>query len=203
MPRLLPRTHRLRRIGIAAVAVLATAAAQAQSSSSSSGYSVLPWTQQGYVGLNIGKPDYNNSCGTGPTCDDPDAALHVYTGGMFNEWLGLEVGYLNMGRADRAGGRTRAHGINLSLVGRIPVGAVNLFAKGGATYGRTEVSADLLSGVSSGKGRGTGLSVGAGVGYDFGRNSSVVLEYGRHDFHFAGAGRKAVDLTSVGYMHRF
>lgn len=203
MTRLLPRTHRLRSIGLATVAVLATAAAQAQSSSSSSGYSVLPWTQQGYVGLNIGKPDYNNSCGSGPTCDDPDAALHVYTGGMFNEWLGLELGYLNMGRADRAGGRTRAHGINLSLVGRIPVGPVNLFAKGGATYGRTEVSADLLSGVSSGKGRGTGLSVGAGVGYDFNRNSSVVLEYGRHDFHFAGVGRKAVDLTSIGYVHRF
>jgi OmpA-OmpF porin, OOP family len=195
----LPIMNRLRTIGVAALALAAAGAAQAQSS----GYSVLPWTQQGYVGLNIGKPDYNNSCGAGPTCDDPDAAFHIYTGGMFSQWLGLEVGYLNLGRADRAGGRTRAHGINVSLVARAPIGPVNLLAKGGATYGRTEVSADALSGVASGKSRGTGAAFGAGVGYDFGSNSSVVLEYGRHQFHFAGVGRKPVETTSIGYIHRF
>jgi opacity protein-like surface antigen len=108
-----------------------------------------------------------------------------------------------LGRADRAGGRTRAHGLNLSLLARVPIGPVNVFAKGGATYGRTEVSSDLLSGVSAGKGRGTGAAYGAGIGYDFGRNSSVVLEYGRHQFHFAGVGRKPVELTSIGYVHRF
>jgi OmpA-OmpF porin, OOP family len=192
-------SRRLRTIGVAALALAAAGAVHAQSS----GYSVLPGTQQGYVGLNIGKPDYSNSCGAGPTCDDPDAAFHIYTGGMFNQWLGLEAGYLNMGRADRAGGRTRAHGINLSLVGRLPVGPVHLFAKGGATYGRTEVSADLLSGVSSGKRRGLGASYGAGVGYDFGSNSTVVLEYARHQFHFAGVGREPVESTSIGYVHRF
>ncbi len=192
-------SNRLRRIGVAALALAAGGAVHAQSS----GYSVLPWTQQGYVGLNIGKPDYNTSCGAGPSCDDPDAAFHIYTGGMFNQWLGVELGYLNMGRADRAGGRTRAHGVNLSLVGRVPIGPVNLFAKGGATYGRTEVSADPLSGVSAGKSRGTAPAWGAGVGYDFGSNSSVVLEYARHQFHFAGIGRKPVETTSIGYVHRF
>ena len=191
--------HRLRTIGIATLAFAAAGAVHAQSSS----YSVLPWTQQGYVGLNIGKSDYNTPCGFGPGCDEADAAFHVYTGGMFSQWLGVEVGYLNMGNADRAGGRTRAHGVNASLVGRVPVGPVNLFAKGGATYGRTEVSADLLSGVSTGKDSGFGPSWGAGVGYDFGRNSTVVLEYARHQFHFVGVGRDSVETASIGYVHRF
>jgi Outer membrane protein beta-barrel domain len=82
-------------------------------------------------------------------------------------------------------------------VGRAPIGPVSVFAKAGGTYGRTEVTADLLSGVSSGKDSGTGVSVGAGIGYDINQNSSVVVEYGRHDVHFVGVGREPVELTSL------
>ena len=198
MNRSIAHRHRIRALVLAALALGAGAAVQAQSSSSG-----MPWTQQGYIGLNIGKPDYRNSCGFGPTCEDPNVGWHLYTGGMFNQWFGIEVGYIDMGRADRAGGRTRARGLNLSLVGRAPIGPVSVFAKAGGTYGRTEVTADLLSGVSTGKDSGTGISVGAGVGYDINQNSSVVLEYGRHDFHFVGIGREPVELTSIGFVHRF
>lgn len=198
---------RMRPAGVAALAlagVLAAAAALDARAQASQGYSVLPWTQQGYVGLNVGKPELRNDCGLGGfTCDDADASFHIYTGGMFNQWLGLEVGYLNFGRAERAGGRTRAHGLNLSVVGRVPVGPVNLFAKAGGTYARTEVTADPLSGVPTGKADGWGGAYGGGVGYDFGRNSSVVLEYTRQDFQFPGVGRKAANATSLGYVYRF
>lgn len=135
MTHALESARRLRTIGLAAVALAAASAVHAQTA----GYSVLPWTQQGHVGLNVGKPDYSNSCGAGPSCDDADAALHLYTGGMFNRWLGLEAGD----------------------------------------------------------------PYGADVGYDFGSNSSVVLEYARHQFHFAGVGREPVETTSVRYIHRF
>ncbi|MBI5721175.1 MAG: outer membrane beta-barrel protein [Burkholderiales bacterium] len=191
---------------LALAGVLAAAAAldaRAQSSPSS-GSSLLPWAQQGYVGINVGKPELGNDCGLGGFgCDDGDASVHLYTGAMFNQWLGLEVGYLNFGRAERAGGRTRAQGINLSAVARVPVGPVNLFAKGGGTYSRTEVTANALSGVPTGKASGWGAAYGGGVGYDFGRNSSVVLEYTRQDFEFAGVGRKAANATSLGYVYRF
>jgi OmpA-OmpF porin, OOP family len=203
MNHFLPRTGRLRTLGIAAMTVVAAAAAHAQSSSSGGGYSLLPWTQQGYVGLNLGASDYDTPCGSGSGCDNANVAMHLYTGGMFNQWVGVEAGYINMGNADRGGGTTRAHGINVSVVGRLPLGPVNLFAKGGATYGRTKITADASSGVVPGKSRGTGASIGAGVGYDFNRNSSVVLEYARHQFHFAGVGRESVDMASVGYVYRF
>ena len=167
-------------------------------------WSLLPGTRRGYVGINLGKPDYRLGSGTGLfDNDDPDAGLHVYTGGLFNDWLGAEVGYLNMGKADRGGGTTRAQGLNLSLVARAPIGQFSVFGKVGATYGRTKVSADLLSGLDEGSASGWGRSYGAGVGFDFTPSSGLVVEWARHRFRFAGDGRDDVDMTSIGYIHRF
>jgi OOP family OmpA-OmpF porin len=187
---------------VATLTLTTALAAQAQQNDRNT--SVLPYTQQGYIGLNLGVPDYSTSCGGSLfSCDNPDVALHLYTGGMFNQWLGVELGYLNTGSAERAGGRTKAQGVNASLVARVPIGPVQLFAKGGTTYGRTRVSADPLSLVPTGKARGWGSSYGAGVGYDFGSNSTVVAEWNRTEYRFAGVGRKPVETTSIGYVWRF
>lgn len=170
-----------------------------------SDYSLLPYTRRGYVGLNLGQSDYGAlSCGAGGfSCDDKDVGGMLYTGGMFNDWLGLELGYLNMGRVDRAGGRTEAQGLNVSLVGRLPLQQFNVFAKGGTTYGRTKVSADALSLVPTGNETGWGVSYGAGVGLELTPAASVVLEWARHDFHVAGNGKQEIDLTSLGVKYRF
>jgi OmpA-OmpF porin, OOP family len=158
----------------------------------------------GYVGIGLGVPKYRTTCGGGGfECDDPDVGLHLFTGGMVNDFLGVELGYLRMGRAERAGGSTLAQGVNLSAVVRAPLAPVNLFAKGGVTYGRTDVTASVLSGIPSGKESGLGLSYGAGVGYDFSASSGVVLEWQRHAFRFAGPGKENVDVLSVGYLVRF
>lgn len=168
-------------------------------------YSLLPFTRRGYVGLNIGQSDFGAlSCGAGGfPCDDKDVGGTVYTGGMFNDWLGVELGYLYMGRVDRSGGRTEAQGLNVSLVGRLPLQQFNVFAKGGTTYGRTKVSADALSLVPTGKESGWGVSYGAGVGLDVTPTTSVVLEWARHDFHVPSSGKQEIDLTSLGVKYRF
>jgi hypothetical protein len=172
--------------------------------SSRDSYSLLPYTRRGYIGLNIGRPEYTSSCGVGGfACDDPSASVHLYTGGMFNEYVGLEFGYLNMGKADRGGGDAKAQGLNLSLVGRAPLGPASVFVKAGTTYGRTTVSANPASGLVSGKESGWGGSYGAGVGFDVSNNGTVVLEWTHQDFHFAGTGREAVKATSLGYVYRF
>ena len=168
------------------------------------GWSMLPWTTGGYVGLSIGQPSYDTACGTGLNCDDPDMSFKVYTGGMFTQYLGLEVGYLYFGEADRAGGNTSAQGLNISLMGRAPVTqSLAVFAKVGTTYARTEVTADALSGVTGGKDNGFGLSYGAGLSFDFTRNVAAVLEWERHDLPFANQGRQSVDNTSIGLLYRF
>ena len=167
-------------------------------------YSLIPYTRRGYVGLNLGTSEYKRGCGSGGyACDDSELSGYLYTGGMFNDWFGTEIGYVNTGKADRSGGATRSQGVNLSLVARAPLGPVNLFAKVGALYGESRVSSGFLSDVQEGKARGWGASYAAGVGFDFTPTSGVVLEWSRNEFRFPGAGRQDVDSTSVGYIHRF
>lgn len=172
---------------------------------SSDGWSLLPGTRRGYAGINLGRPELDRGCGANANlgCDDADWRLHVYTGGLFNDWLGAEVGYLYEGEAQRAGGETRAEGINLSAVARAPLGQFNVFGKLGATYGRTRVSADPSSGIATGRDRGWGRSYGAGVGFDLTPTSGVVLEWSRNRFRFPGGVRDDIDAASLGYVHRF
>lgn len=169
-------------------------------------YSLIPYSTGGYVGVNIGKPDFDTPCVAGFSCSNNTTAYKLYTGGMFNEYVGAELGYVNMGRAKRADGRTEAHGINLSLVGRVPLGGFNVFGKVGTTYGRTKTSAStaaVAAGATTGKGSGWGGSYGVGVGFDLTQASAIVLEWERHDFRFAGRGKQAIDTTMLGYVHRF
>lgn len=170
-----------------------------------SGYSLLPGTRRGYFGINLGKPDFKTGCGSGVFgCDNPNLGVSVYTGGLFNDWVGAEVGFMSTGKADRAGGSTRAQGINLSLLMRAPLDRFNVFAKGGVMYGETRVSSALFSGVPSGKARGWGPTYGAGAGYDFTARSGMVVEWSRSQLRFPGvSGRQDVDTTSLGYVHRF
>lgn len=155
------------------------------------GQSQLPGTSSGYVGIGLGMPKYRTSCGIGGfECDDPDVGLHLFTGGMVNDIFGVELGYLRMGSAERAGGRTSAQGVNLSAVVRAPLAPFNLFAKAGVTYGRTDVTSNVLSGLPSGRDSGLGGSYGAGVGYDLSTRSGVLLEWQRHSFRLSAPARK-------------
>jgi OOP family OmpA-OmpF porin len=173
-------------------------------SAPSPGWSMLPYTASGWVGLSVGRASYDTACGAGPTCDDPDLSFKVYTGGMFTPYLGVELGYLNFGEADRAGGSTSAQGLNLGFVGRVPVSAsLGVFAKVGATWARTEVTADALSGVGGGKDTGWGLSYGFGASADLTTRVTAVLEWERHDLPFADQGRQSVDNASLGLLYRF
>lgn len=172
---------------------------------SSPGYSLIPYTSRGFAGINVGQSNFKDfSCGaSGFGCDDSATRIHAYFGGFFNEWVGVQLGALYEGGPGRAGGTTRAEGLNASLVARVPIGAFNVFAKGGATYGRTRVTADALSGITPGRKRGFGGSYGFGAGYDITANHGVVLEWERHAFNVPGGGRRDIDSTSLGYVYRF
>ncbi|WP_077034484.1 outer membrane beta-barrel protein [Pelomonas sp. KK5] len=160
----------------------------------------------GYMGLNVGKPSFKTDCGNaGFNCDNPNASFKLYGGAMFNQHFGAELGYLNMGKAERGGGHSKAEGINMSLVGHVPLGESRFgaFAKGGATYGRTRVDAQSASGIATGRESGWGGAYGAGVDYALSPTSAVVLEWEHHDFRFPGTGREGVAATSLGFVKRF
>lgn len=171
--------------------------------SSSGSFSVIPYATNGYVGINVGKPDWDLPCVGFFECDESDAALNIYTGGLFNPYLGAELGYVYFGRFERAGGRTRAQGLNFSVVGQLPLGELTLFAKAGAMYGETKVSASPFSGLATGTERGWERSYGAGAAYNLSPRSAVVLEWNRYNLEFVGGGRDDISTTSLGYVHRF
>ena len=188
---------------LAAAAMAATGGAQAQSGTFGN-YS-LYGPGAGYVGLNLGQSNYSLGNGIGPfSSEDHDTVYNVYTGTFFNPNFGLELGYTHFGKIERAGGDTKAEGINLSLVGRAPVSnSFNLLGKLGTTYGRTDVSAFPGSGVASGRENGFGLSYGVGAEYSFTPQLSGVLQYDEHRLKFAGGERDRVNATTVGLRYRF
>src|SRR5262245_20751628 len=154
----------------------------------------LPWTHNGYWGINLGKPDYDRGG------NDPSLGGKLYTGGQINKRLGLEFGYENMGTLERNGGDVDAQGLNLSLVGTVPLdNSFDIFGKLGATYGWTDT--DGTTG-RNGDEDGLGGSYGVGAGLRVSRNTKLLLEWERHDFRFVG-GKSDVDMVSLGLKFRF
>lgn len=164
----------------------------------------IPYTTNGYVTIAYGGGDFGDlDCATGFECDNPDWAAKINTGGMLNEWIGLELGYFHTGNADHNGGEARARGVNLSLTGFLPLNyGFSLMAKVGGTYGMTKLSG-TAAGTPSGSEEGFGVSYGAGLSFDFNPNWSLTLEWERHNLKFAGDDDRNVDLATVGVRYRF
>jgi OmpA-OmpF porin, OOP family len=160
---------------------------------------------RGYLGLSVGRSRYGVACGgTAFVCDNTDQSVKLTAGAMGGNYWGVELGYLDLGRIARAGGRTRAQGLNLSLVGKAPVWqSLSVFGKVGATYGRTETSSSLGSAIAAGSERGLGLSYGAGLSYEFTPKLAATLEWESNDFRFAGGARDPVRSTSLGLQYRY
>jgi len=187
-----------------AVAALTVGAGSQAQNNTSTNYSLYA-PGSGYVGLNIGRSDYSLGNGSNLfSSDDSHTAYNIYSGSYFNENFGVELGYTNFGKIARAGGNTKAEGINLSLIGRAPISPqFNLLGKLGTTYGRTDVSAFPGSGVSSGRETGFGVSYGLGAEYVFSPQLSAVLQYDEHKLQFAGDRKDRISATTVGLRYRF
>lgn len=166
--------------------------------------SPLPGVQRGYVGLGGGAAKYDLRSGTGSfTFDDSDTAIKLYAGVHFHPNLGLEITYLDMGKARRIGDSTRARGLGLSLVGRLPLNTqIDLLGRLGTLYGRTNTQGFGGYGVQPGKDSGFGLSYGAGLRWAFTPQWAAVLEWERHRLHFAD-GNADVDTTTLGLQYSY
>lgn len=179
----------------------------AAGSRSNDGYSWLPYTTRGYVGVSGGQAKIGDmACSPLYSCDDSsDRVIKAYTGGMFNEHFGIELAYFNTGNIDRSGGRVRAHGGNISLIAQAPLGNMAaVYAKVGGTYAWTKTSVGSLAvGIPSGDESDAGPSYGAGLRINASRNWAFVLEWERHSLNFAGDDKNGTKLTTLGVQYRF
>jgi OmpA-OmpF porin, OOP family len=196
---------------VGAVALAASGLAAAQSmddgrwsdTASERPKSLIPLTSYGYVGLNLGQSVYDLNCSPGFSCDDkPDVAGKLYTGGKLNRMFGLELAYVNLGKADANGGSTEAQLANLSVVGTVPIGErFNLNGRVGAFYGWTDIDS-TAPGAATGEENDLGWSYGLGVQYDLNRNWAVVGDWDHYRVDFADRADD-VQLWSVGVLYKF
>jgi opacity protein-like surface antigen len=189
---------------VAAATLTAVGGAQAQSRPADSMFSSYGQGSS-YIDLGVGKSDYSLGNGLGIFDSDQGHTSYSLRGGRYfsSNW-GMELGYTDFGSVNRAGGRTKADGINLSLVGKMPLSPVfNLLGKVGTTYSRTEVSANPASGIAQGSENGFGLSYGLGVEYAFTPQLSTVLQYESADMKFAGDRKDRVGNTTISIRYTY
>jgi OOP family OmpA-OmpF porin len=187
-----------------ATALLLGMAGTAAAQSNSTNTDRLPGG--GYVGLSGGPSDFSRIHGSnGLFSNDSNNTAYSLNFGSYGpgQNLGFEVGYTNFGQVSRGGGTTKAEGINLSLIGRAPVGSnFNLLGKLGTTYSRTDVSANPLSGITTGTENGFDWSYGVGAELVITPQWSAVLNYDEAYLKFPGQTER-VSTTSIGARVRF
>jgi OOP family OmpA-OmpF porin len=156
----------------------------------------------GYAGVAGGVSRYD-TCSGGLSCDERDTAWKFFVGGRFNQNFALEVGYNNFGTGELGGGSVKAHGINVSVLAGVPIGAnSNIYGKFGTTYGETRVSVGA-PGFGPGKERDWATSYGAGINMGLGAtNWQARLDWDRNRFKFAG-GKENVDSLTIGLQYKF
>jgi OmpA-OmpF porin, OOP family len=161
----------------------------------------------GYVGLQGGPSDFSRSNGGNGlfSSEDRNTAYSLTLGNyFFNSNMGMEVGYTNFGQVSRGGGTTKAEGINISLIGKMPLSpSFNLLGKVGTTYGHTEVSSQPASGIAQGSESGFDWSYGVGAELVFNPLWSAVLQYDEHFMKFVGNGSDRLSTTTIGMRMRF
>jgi hypothetical protein len=196
--------------GAVAMAALGIAfGACAQSSQSSLAKEIgesNPQAGKSFIDLSVGKSRYGTSCGSvaGLTCSRGTTSYSLTAGNMVTDNVGIELTAMNLGKADRAGGSVIARGLNLSAVGKLPLGDwFALEGKVGPTLGVTRVTSAAASGLVSGRATGVGLGFGAAFDVNVARGLQASVGWEQHDFKFAGQGRSNVRNLTVALGYTF
>ena len=149
--------------------------------------------------------------------DRRDAGGKVFLGRQFNRYLGVEVGYFNLGKfgwqtttmpAGTLSGEIRAQGANFDLLGTLPLTS-NLSALGrvGATYARTRSEYSSTGAVNvitrSPSERETQPKVGLGLQYAFNDGFQMRAEGEQYRIADALGGRGNVRMYSVSLVFPF
>ncbi|MEO8298956.1 MAG: OmpA family protein [Burkholderiales bacterium] len=207
--------HALNLISLAALACLASTPSLAQDS------------RYPYVGLSVGESRAkldeqaiaNSIIGPGVTTtslsrDQNDTAYKLFGGYQFNRNIALEAGYFNLGRfglgattapAGTLDGRIKMHGLNLDLVGTLPMTERwSALARVGAQYARTK---DTFSGtgavvVADPNPSKNKVNAKLGLGLQFALSPSVLLrgEAERYRINDAMGHNARVNVFSLGLV---
>jgi len=167
----------------------------------------VPWQGSfwGTLGVSGGQSKFRTDCAATDVfrCDHRDSAWKAYATGQFNRNLGLEFGYTDFGKIAASGGETKAWAANVSLLAGVPIGdRLDVFAKGGGVYARTDVSADPSTLFDTGHKAGWGTTYGVGASFAITPQWAIRADWDRYNLDFVGGSRN-VDMGSAGVQFRF
>jgi OmpA-OmpF porin, OOP family len=149
--------------------------------------------------------------------EENDTGYKVFAGYQFNRYFSLEAGYFDLGKfnfaattlpAGTLNGSLKVRGVNLDLVGYIPLGeSFSLFGRVGANYALTKdnfygTGAVTVNNPNPSK-RETNLKLGVGMQYMVNDSWAVRLEGERYHVNDAVSSRGDIDLVSLGVVYRF
>jgi OmpA-OmpF porin, OOP family len=207
-PSIKPRSGRhlvLRFAALAVGALFASAAAQAQNyTPAGSSTSTFGPT---YFAFNAGTADLSRPITAFGVFggQQQGQAYGVALGNYFvGTDFGVEVSYADFGSVTRYGGSTKVDGINLSLIGRMPLGDnFNLLGKVGTTYSRTTVTTDLANANLAGSERGYDWAYGIGGEYKINANWGATLQYAEHFVKYPTTGSERISSTTFGARYYY
>ncbi|WP_324778479.1 outer membrane beta-barrel protein [Thiobacillus sedimenti] len=192
---------------------LAAAAAAALSLSNPASAGFFDFTLSPYVGASAGRATADVTCPAGTACDDSDTAWKVYGGLEVNEFISMEVGYLDLGKVGYTGAKTgtrETNGMMLQLVGTYALNPdFTLMARGGMNILNTEVNG-TIAGTANGNTGDTDVvwSLGLGAQYNVTQSVGLRVEWERY-FNTGspaangGTGEADDDLLSAGVVFKF
>lgn len=182
---------------ISLLALAAGHAAYAQTRETTTERYYMPYQKDfwSHFGVSAGQSKFDASCVGSGNCDRKDTGFKIYGGGDFRDWLGLEIAYMDFGKAKLGIADEKAQSLNLSAVVGLPLGAnSSIFAKGGAAYTRATIVGAHNNGWEP--------SWGAGAAIGIARNWQVRLDWDRVRFEVPG-GKDNVDMVTAGLQYRY
>ncbi len=148
-----------------------------------------------YIGGSAGGSHYKGDSVGGLNTDRSNTGAKIFGGYQITPNLGVETGYVDLGKFDSAAGSLKGDGVYLDAVGRLPlVGSLSAIGRVGVFNGKTDGF--------GGGGRDTNAKVGAGLEYAIDSNLSVRGEWERYRFD-TRSGKANTDLYSVGVKYAF
>lgn len=167
-----------------------------------------PW----YIGGSVGKSDFDDgnvvpALITSGTVDGSDTGFKIFGGYQFNKQFGVEIAWVDLGKASYSGtfggapvtgGSLETSGLNFSVVGTLPLNpSFELFGKVGFFMWEAKAN-DVTGGVPfSAKDDGTDVSYGIGLGFNINKNFSVRVEWEQFE------AVDKVSLFSLGVVFKF
>ena len=182
----------------------ALASAMAMSAPATAGF--FDFTLAPYVGASAGEST-TDSCITG-TCDDADTAWKVYGGLEVNEFISMEVGYVELGEVEYSAptGTRGTHGMILQLVGSYALGPkFTLLGRGGMNILNTEVEGAVAGARGNEGDTDVSWSLGLGAQYNVTKSVGLRVEWERY-FEVGdpdSTGEADIDLLTAGLVFKF